>query len=340
MADFKDEKLVHAENSLVAAMKAKKNEVEVKSMRNAHVKDALALVSFIAWLEDQLLHHKASLNETQAANKLEWFRRQQEHFVSLSFPTISAAGPNSAVIHYEPHASTARQITLDQVYLLDSGGQYLDGTTDVTRTMHFGTPSEHEKQCFTRVLQGVIGLSRMVFPEGTSGPSLDVAARMALWRDGRDFHHGTGHGVGAYLNVHEGPFTISGLRAGTVRHSSLRAAALLTPLAPGMMTSNEPGWYEEGKFGIRIENVMVVVPANRTQFLAFDTLTLVPLQRKMMALELLQPDEVAWIDQYHAHIRSTLTPLFNSMKKNQSDMSEHATRSLAWLNDMTQPIKS
>jgi Xaa-Pro aminopeptidase len=212
--------------SLVTDAKAIKNSVELEGMRQCHLRDAAALCHYFAWLEDQLAQGK-QLSEVEAADKLEGLRRQQKDFVGLSFETISSTGSNGAIIHYKPEPETCKIIDPKLIYLCDSGGQYKDGTTDVTRTYHFGQPNDYEKRCFTRVLQGHIAIDRCVFPLGTTGYLLDPFARQALWRDGLDFRHGTGHGVGAFLNVHEGPHGI-----GT------RASYNESPFAEGMTITN------------------------------------------------------------------------------------------------------
>ncbi|RDA82730.1 hypothetical protein CP532_2663 [Ophiocordyceps camponoti-leonardi (nom. inval.)] len=239
--------LVEESRSPVGDAKAIKNETETKGMRECHVRDGAALIEFFAWLEDQLVAKKARVDEVQAAEKLKQLRSRHRHFVGLSFPTISSTGPNAAVIHYDPEPGSCAVIDPQNVYLCDSGAQYLDGTTDTTRTLHFGTPSPAERKAYTLVLKGVIALDTAVFPKGTTGFALDCLARQFLWHEGLDYRHGTGHGVGSYLNVHEGPIGI-----GT------RVQYAEVPLAPGNVLSNEPGYYEDGHFGIRIENIMLV----------------------------------------------------------------------------------
>lgn len=234
---------------------------------------------------------------------LSYIISEQAGFVGLSFDTISSTGPNGAIIHYKPEKPNAARINPDLVYLCDSGGQYIDGTTDVTRTLHFKTPSAHEKRCFTRVLQGHISIDSAVFPDGTSGYLLDILARRALWSDGLDFRHGTGHGVGAFLNVHEGPHG-----CGT------RIAYNDIPLVPGMTLTNEPGYYEDGKFGIRIENVMLVRKANTLHnfggrgYYGFEHVTLVPMQIKLIERSLLTHLEIEWLNAYHAECLEKVSP--------------------------------
>ncbi|KAK3811248.1 MAG: Creatinase/aminopeptidase [Benniella sp.] len=288
--------------SPVTDAKAIKNDAELEGMRQCHLRDSAALISYFAWLEEQLANG-VELDEADGAARLEQFRAEQAGFVGLSFDTISSTGPNGAIIHYKPEKPTAARINADLVYLCDSGGQYIDGTTDVTRTLHFRTPSAHEKRCFTRVLQGHIAIDTAVFPDGTSGYLLDILARRALWADGLDFRHGTGHGVGAFLNVHEGPHG-----CGT------RIAYNDIPLVPGMTLTNEPGYYEDGGFGIRIENIMLVrkveTPHNfgGRGYYGFEHVTLVPIQLKMIDRSLLTHLEVEWINAYHAECLAKVSP--------------------------------
>lgn len=229
--------------SPIADAKAVKNDVELSGMRACHIRDGAALIEYFAWLENELVNKKTTLDEVDAADKLEQIRSKHELFAGLSFDTISSTGPNGAVIHYKPEKGSCSIIDPNAIYLCDSGAQFLDGTTDVTRTFHFGKPTELEKKAFTLVLKGMIALDSAVFPKGTSGFALDVLARQYLWQEGLDYLHGTGHGIGSYLNVHEGPMGI-----GT------RVQYTEVPIAPGNVISNEPGFYEDGKFGIRIES--------------------------------------------------------------------------------------
>jgi Xaa-Pro aminopeptidase len=312
-----------AQNATVKASpieleKAVKNETELRGFRECHVLDAAAVCKYLSWLQDQLKEGH-SVDECQGADKLEEFRRQSPQCVGLSFDTISGSGPNGAVIHYKPDPSTCRQITLDSIYLLDSGGQYYSGTTDITRTVHLGnSPSDYERKCFTAVLKGVISLASAVFPRGTKGIQLDALARQHLWRLGLDYRHGTGHGVGHYLNVHEGPHSIS-----------YRAGADDADLRPGMVVTDEPGYYEDGKFGIRIENILVVVE-KETEFafarcLAFDTITLVPIQRELVGVAMLTGEEVKWLNEYHEKCWSKVSGLVEGRVKE-------------WLFQATRPI--
>jgi len=271
-------------------------------MRLCHLRDAAALSNYFAWLEEQL-NAGVVLNEVDGANRLEEFRREQEDIVGLSFDTISSSGPNGAIIHYIPQPETCSIIDPKLLYLCDSGGQYKNGTTDVTRTIHFGNPTEQEKRAFTRVLQGHIAVDQVIFPKGTTGYLLDVLARTSLWKDGLDYRHGTGHGVGCYLNVHEGPHGI-----GT------RIVFNDTPLQSGMTVTDEPGYYEDGKFGIRIENVLLVrqvkTPNNfgDRDYLGFEHITLVPIQTKLIDTTLLSPSEYEWINAYHSECLEKVKP--------------------------------
>ena len=279
--------------------KARKNAVELAGTRAAHVRDGAALAKFLAWLAAEA--PKGGLDEIAASDKLAEFRGQGEHFRGLSFDTISGAGPNGAVVHYRATPETSRAIEANSLYLVDSGGQYLDGTTDVTRAIAIGAPTPEMRDRFTRVLKGHIALAMARFPEGTTGPQLDVLARLPLWQAGLDFDHGTGHGVGSYLSVHEGPQGIS-------------ARAEAVALQPGMIVSNEPGYYKAGDFGIRIENLVVVIEAGTPvggdkKRLGFETLTLAPIDAALIDTKLLSVDEKAWLNAYHARVQETISPL-------------------------------
>ncbi|KAK3598180.1 hypothetical protein CHS0354_034092 [Potamilus streckersoni] len=282
--------------SPVSLMKAVKNSVEIEGMKRAHVKDAVTLCEFFSWLEKEV--PKNSVTEVSAAEKLERIKQGQEDYVSLSFSTISSVGSNGAIIHYRPTPETDRHLNINEIYLCDSGAQYRDGTTDVTRTVHFGTPTAHEQECFTRVLKGHISLSTVIFPNGLKGHMLDSLARTSLWETGLDYLHGTGHGVGAFLNVHEGP-------CGIAQRISLQEV----PLQEGMIVTDEPGYYEDGKFGVRIENCVLVIKAETKfnfkdkGFLTFEPITLVPIQTKMINPSLLTQKEIDWVNDYHAKCR-------------------------------------
>ncbi|KAI7882418.1 Creatinase/aminopeptidase [Lichtheimia hyalospora FSU 10163] len=312
---------IQEERSFINDAKAIKNDAELKGMRDCHLRDAAALVHYFAWLENQL-KAGTQLDEVDGADKLESFRAQQADYVGLSFDTISSTGENGAIIHYKPEKDACKVIDIKQIYLCDSGGQYKDGTTDVTRTYHFGEPTAYEKRCFTRVLQGHIAVDSAVFPQGTTGFLLDPFARHALWKDGLDFRHGTGHGVGSFLNVHEGPQGIG-----------VRIAYNDTPLAVGMTVTDEPGYYEDGKFGIRIENVLIVRKADTPNnfgdrgYLGFEHVTLVPIGLNLIDKELLSPDEKKWVNEYHAECLAKIGPLVASDPD-----------AVAWLKRETTPI--
>lgn len=292
---------LHEAMSPITPFKAMKNDTELKGMRKSHVRDGVALVRFLHWL-DQAQARDERVSEVSAAQRLEQFRAKGEHWRGPSFETISAYGPQGAIVHYrpDPEADVALTPGPEALYLLDSGGQYLDGTTDVTRTISLGEPSAEQRDCFTRVLSGHIRLARTPFPHGTSGRNLDVLARHALWEVGLDYGHGTGHGVGCYLNVHEGPQGIS---------QKARSIAL----EPGMVISNEPGYYRAGAWGIRIESLVVVVDKpdvgqEGRRFLGFETITHCPIDQRLIEPGLLSADDVAWLDAYHARVREILEP--------------------------------
>ncbi|TAL78605.1 MAG: aminopeptidase P family protein [Beijerinckiaceae bacterium] len=279
----------------IALMKARKNKAELEGTRRAHLRDAIAMVRFLHWFDAEA--PKGKLTEIDAARALETFRRKSRKLKDVSFPTISAAGPNSAIPHYRVTNSSNRKIGKG-IFLVDSGAQYEDGTTDITRTIAIGKPTAEMRDRYTRVLKGNIAISRAVFPKGTSGAQIDALARNPLWQAGLDFDHGTGHGVGAYLSVHEGPQRIA--KTGT------------TPLESGMIISNEPGYYKAGDFGIRIENLVVVEPrkikGGERDMLGFETITLVPIDTRLIDLKLLDVDEQRWFNAYHARVRQALWP--------------------------------
>ncbi|ROT40160.1 metallopeptidase family M24 [Sodiomyces alkalinus F11] len=316
------EGLVDEIRSPIEDAKAVKNETEIAGMRACHVRDGAALIEYFAWLEDQLIAKKTTLDEVQAADKLEEFRAKREHYVGLSFDTISSTGANAAIIHYKPERRKCSVIDPSSIYLCDSGGQYLDGTTDVTRTMHFGQPTAAERTAYTLVLKGNIALDTAVFPKGTTGFALDCLARQFLWREGLDYRHGTGHGVGSFLNVHEGPIGI-----GT------RVQYAEVALAPGNVVSIEPGYYEDGVFGVRIENLALVkeVTTKHTfgdkPYLGFEHLTMVPYCRNLIAPSLLSDFEKQWLNDHHADILGKFKQMF-----------EDDPLTLTWLTRETQPI--
>ncbi|KAI3859170.1 hypothetical protein MKW92_047166 [Papaver armeniacum] len=250
---------------------------------------------FWSWLEEEI-HKGVVLTEVEVSDKLLEFRAKQDGFLDTSFDTISGSGANGAIIHYKPEPESCDVVDAKKLFLLDSGGQYIDGTTDITRTVHFGEPTTRQKECFTRVLQGHIAVDQAVFPENTPGFVLDALARSALWKVGLDYRHGTGHGVGAALNVHEGPQSIS-FRFGN-----------MTPLQKGMVVSNEPGYYEDHSFGIRIENLLVVKEINTPNhfggigYLGFENITFVPIQAKLVDLSLMSAADVDWLNDYHSQV--------------------------------------
>ncbi len=279
--------------------KAQKNQVELDGIRAAHVRDGVAVCRFLAWLSKAAPTGQES--EISIGAYLEKMRSENEHFRGLSFPTISGSGPNGAIVHYRVSKKTNRRLDPDSLLLVDSGGQYLDGTTDITRTIAIGTPSPEMRDNFTRVLKGHIALATARFPIGTTGSQLDTLARMPLWQAGLDYDHGTGHGVGAYLSVHEGPQRISKMP---------NSVALL----PGMIISNEPGYYKTDAYGIRIENLVAVTTSDAgadtgKEMLEFETLTLAPFDRNVINTELLNAGELAWVNAYHQHVRDQIGSL-------------------------------
>ncbi|KAF9003307.1 Creatinase/aminopeptidase [Cyathus striatus] len=307
--------------SPLADLKAIKNETELEGFRQSHIRDGVALARYFAWLEEQL-EKGVVLDEVQGADKLEEFRSELPLFKGLSFDTISSTGPNGAIIHYKPEPNDCAVIKKDQIYLCDSGAQFFDGTTDVTRTWHFGTPTDEEKRAFTRVLQGHIAIDTAIFPVGTTGFVIDSWARRALWQDGLDYRHGTGHGVGHFLNVHEGPHGIG-----------VRIAYNSAALKPGMTVSNEPGYYEDGKYGIRIESIVLVravsTPNNFGDkgYLGFEHVTVCPIHKKLVDVKLLSGEERKWLDQYHAETWEKVSPLLKD-----------DPRALEWLKRETSPL--
>ncbi|CAN7723213.1 aminopeptidase P family protein [Bosea sp. LjRoot9] len=286
----------------IALMKARKNEVELKGARDAHLRDGAAIVRYLAWLAREA--PKGGLTEIDAVAALEAERMKTGLLKDVSFTTIAGAGPNAALPHYRVSDASNRKIE-PGILLVDSGGQYEDGTTDITRTMAVGEPTDEMRDRYTRVLKGHLAISRVVFVKGTSGAQLDALARLPLWQAGLDFDHGTGHGVGSYLSVHEGPQRLSKL--GT------------TPLEPGMILSNEPGYYKQGEYGIRIENLIVVeervIPGGDRTIYGFETITWAPYERALIDVKLLDAGEIAWIDAYHAKVWSKIAPLVEGEAK-------------------------
>jgi len=271
--------------------KAIKNATEQQGMRNCHARDAVALMRFWMWLEKQ-----QSITEMEAQDYLETCRQQLDLYKGDSFATISGFGPHGAIVHYRSTAETNIPISKG-MYLLDSGGQYLDGTTDITRTFYIGEPTKEQKEHYTLVLKGHIALAHIRFPKGTTGAQLDSLARQFLWNHGLDYAHGTGHGVGSYLNVHEGPQGINKIRQ--------------VPLEVGMVVSNEPGFYRENQYGIRIENLQMVKEAEHSNFLCFESLTLVPYESALIDYEMLSKAELNWLAAYYQNIWETVSPMLN-----------------------------
>ncbi|KAL8946116.1 MAG: hypothetical protein Q9222_007444 [Ikaeria aurantiellina] len=320
--DLGGEEKVEEVRSPVGDEKAIKNATEMEGMRACHVRDGASLSEYFAWLEEELIVKKSKLDEVQGADKLEEIRSKKDHFVGLSFDTISSTGPNAAVIHYKPEKGNCSVIDPSALYLCDSGAQYLDGTTDTTRTIHFGEPTEMERKAYTLVLKGVIAIDRVIFPKGTSGFALDTLARQFLWREGLDYRHGTGHGVGSYLNVHEGPIGI-GTR---IQYSEV-------PLAVGNVLSDEPGYYEDGNWGIRIENMIMVQEAKTNHkfgdkpWLGFEHVTMVPMCRKLIDGKMLTPEERTWLNDYHQEVYDNTKGFFKDDE-----------RTSKWLERETRPI--
>jgi Xaa-Pro aminopeptidase len=278
--------------------RATKNEVEIAGTKRAHARDGVAMVKFLHWFDQEA--PKDYLTEIDVCKALEGFRVETGALQDLSFDSISGAGPNGAMCHYRVTEETNRKLDQNSLFLIDSGGQYFDGTTDVTRTMAVGTPSAEMKDRFTRVLKGHIALSRVRFPKGTTGSALDVLARLSLWEVGLDYDHGTGHGVGSYLGVHEGPQRI----AKVPNHVGLEA---------GMIVSNEPGFYKTDGFGIRVENLQFVTSAadiegGERPMLGFETLTLAPIDTRCVEADLLTQAERDWLNTYHARVLAEIGP--------------------------------
>ncbi len=291
----------------IALAKAIKNPVELEGMRRVHRTDGRAVVRFLHWLDENAPSN--TITECSAADKLEAFRREDSSFQGLSFPTISGAGPNGAIVHYRAEPGNDLALTAGTLYLVDSGGQYPGGTTDITRTIALGETDEEMHDRFTRVLRGHIALARARFPRGTTGGQLDALARAPLWEAGLTYEHGTGHGVGSFLNVHEGPQSI-GFRVspGPKRQA---APSTLVALKPGMVISNEPGYYRAERYGIRIENLVAVTKQPRPaggeiETLGFETLTLAPIDRRLIVSPMLAPSEREWLDTYHQRVFETL----------------------------------
>ena len=312
LASLVEGKSVEMTNPIIG-LKARKNETEINGFRTAHCRDAVAMVRFLSWLE-----HTAGngLRETEAGDKLQQFREKVTDFISPSFATICGSGPNGAIVHYRAVEGEDAPLAQDTLCLIDSGGQYLDATTDITRTVVIGTPSDSMRHDFTQVLKAHIALDQAVFPKGTTGVQLDAITRAPLWAAGMDFAHGTGHGVGCCLGVHEGPANIS--KRGTV------------PIEAGMVLSNEPGFYITGGYGIRIENLIIAMPhPDHNDHLYFEHVTLVPMDRRLINVELLTSSERAWVNAYHLEVREKIGTDIAAL--NDEEVS-------AWFDQATQPL--
>jgi Xaa-Pro aminopeptidase len=298
----------------IAPMKAVKNATEIAGARAAQQRDGVAVMRFLAWFDREA--PQGQMTEIEAVESLESFRRDTGLLKDVSFPTISGAGADGAIVHYRVTRKSNRRIAPNELFLIDSGGQYEDGTTDITRTVAVGTPGAEMRRNFTLVLKGHIALARAIFPDGTTGAQLDTLARQFLWQAGLDFDHGTGHGVGSYLSVHEGPARISKLGGAVLKR--------------GMILSNEPGYYRTGAYGIRIENLILVTEAATVAgaekpLNAFETLTLAPIDRRLVAPALMSAEELDWLDTYHRRVRETLAPLVDAPTRD-------------WLDAATAPI--
>ena len=284
--------------------KACKNDVELDGTRNAHIRDAVAVCKFLCWVDENTPSSK--IDEIDAVNKLLELRKEVFLFQGVSFDTISGAGPNGAIVHYKVTEETSRKLENNIIFLVDSGGQYLDGTTDITRTIAIGKPTEEQRNNFTRVLKGHIALAQARFPVGRTGAHLDTLARKSLWDVGLDYDHGTGHGVGSYLGVHEGPQSISPL-------------AYNVPLKPGMIISNEPGYYKTGEYGIRIENLVIVGNSKYEEeerpMLTFETITMVPIDTRLVNVHMMTAAEITWLNIYHAKVREKIMPFLKGKDK-------------------------
>ncbi|MES2119621.1 MAG: aminopeptidase P family protein [Pseudomonadota bacterium] len=299
--------------------KAIKNPAEIAGQKAAQNRDGTAIARFLKWIDDEA--PKGDVDELSASDKLEALRRESPEIRDLSFDTISGAGPNGAIVHYKSSEKTNRKLEKGTLYLVDSGGQYVDGTTDITRTIPIGEPTGEMRDRFTRVLKGHIAIATAVFPKGTRGTQLDSFARRPLWEAGLDYAHGTGHGVGSFLAVHEGPQRISPVGSSQSGGDE--------PLAAGMIISNEPGYYKTGEYGIRIENLVLVVEREiegaEKEMLGFETLTFAPIDRRLIDAAMLEPEELAWLNCYHAHVLAKIGPTLQGAE-------------LAWLQQACAPI--
>ncbi len=306
-------KIINQPN-LTVLMKAIKNQTEIEGMKKAHIFDGVAIVKFLKWIDENAT--KGGISELSASDKLESFRKENSHCKDLSFDTIAGFGEHGAIIHYSSSKETNVELKSGNLFLVDSGGQYLEGTTDITRTIAIGEPSKEMKRDYTLVLKGHINIAKSKFNgRYTTGSHIDSFARQALWDYGFDYAHGTGHGIGVYLNVHEGPQSISPRKNDTI-------------LQKGMMISNEPGLYIEGKYGIRIETIVLVVEKEKNDFgtfLGFETITMAPYDKNLIEKSLLKDDEILWLNNYHKKVFNTLSPLLNEDEK-------------SWLKEVTSEI--
>jgi Xaa-Pro aminopeptidase len=300
--------------------KALKNPAEIAGQKSAQARDGAAIVRFLHWVDEEA--PKGEVDELIASDRLEALRRESPELRDLSFDSISGAGPNGAIVHYKSSQKTNRKLEKGTLYLIDSGGQYVDGTTDITRTVPIGEPTDEMRDRFTRVLKGHIAIATAVFPKGTRGSQLDSFARRPLWEAGLDYAHGTGHGVGSFLAVHEGPQRISPVGSSQSGGDE--------PLAAGMIISNEPGYYKTGEYGIRIENLVLVVPREiegaEKKMLGFETLTFAPIDRRLIDVQMLEPEELIWLNCYHAHVLAKIGPQLEGAD-------------LAWLQAACAPIE-
>jgi Xaa-Pro aminopeptidase len=301
--------------------KALKNPAEIAGQKAAQTRDGAAIARFLHWIDEEA--PKGDVDELIASDKLESLRRESSELRDLSFDSISGAGPNGAIVHYKSSEKTNRKLEKGQLYLIDSGGQYVDGTTDITRTVPIGEPTDEMRDRFTRVLKGHIAIATAVFPKGTRGSQLDSFARRPLWEAGLDYAHGTGHGVGSFLAVHEGPQRISPVGSSQSGGDE--------PLQPGMIISNEPGYYKTGEYGIRIENLVLVVPREiegaEKEMLGFETLTFAPIDRRLIDVQMLDSEELIWLNCYHAHVLAKIGPTLS-----RSDVD--------WLREACAPIEA
>jgi len=301
--------------------KAIKNPAEIAGQKAAQTRDGAAITKFLRWVDEEA--PKGDVDELKASDHLEALRRENEELRDLSFDSISGAGPNGAIVHYRSSEKTNRKLEKGTLYLIDSGGQYVDGTTDITRTVPIGPPTDEMRDRFTRVLKGHIAIATAVFPKGTRGSQLDSFARRPLWEAGLDYAHGTGHGVGSFLSVHEGPQRISPVGSSQSGGDE--------PLQVGMILSNEPGYYKTGEYGIRIENLVLVVDREidgaEKEMLGFETLTFAPIDRRLVDVEMLEPEELIWLNCYHAHVTAKIGPTLSGAD-------------LEWLRQACAPIEN